>query len=130
MGVNYTPSQGPISNESTLNDTPVSWDGIFSRWINPIYVNTTWDESTVRWERLETSEIDTINQYSFPPTTDFAIERLSPYDLKEGAIISINTNTNTIVVDGQIIRPELRSGNLIYLRRDLNLYEFVVSSVS
>ena len=130
LGVNYTPSQGPILNESTLNDTPVSWDGIFSRWINPIYVNTTWDDSTVRWERLETSEIDTINQYSFPPTTDFAIERLSPYDLKEGAILSVNTNTNTIIVDGQILRPELRSGNLIYLRRDLNLYEFVVSSVS
>jgi hypothetical protein len=129
LGVNNVLAPGPVVNYSTWNDTPVSWGEIFGRWINPIYVNTKWDDAIVNWSRLETSEIDTINNYSFPPTQDFAIERLSPYDLKEGTILSVDATTNTIIVSGQILRPELRAGNRIYLRRDLNIFEFLVSAV-
>lgn len=128
IGGNSASAPLPTINDSTTNDTPVSWDEIFGRWINPIYVNTTWEDSIVKWTSLETSEIDTINKYNFPPCVEFPIERLSPYDLKEGKILSVDMNTNTIICDGQIYRPELKTGDRIYLRRDLNIFEYEVAT--
>lgn len=115
-------------NDSLLNDTPVSWDEIFSRWVNPIYVNTTWDDSVVRWNSLETSDLDNLNSYNFPPCKAFQIERISAYDLKEGVILSFNMIGNSFIVENQIVRPELVAGDRIYLRRDLNIFEYQVLS--
>jgi len=125
---NFVPPSIPVVlNESTLGDQPVSWDEMFSRWVNPIYIDTNWEDATVRWDTLETSDVDTLNRFNFPPCKDFDIERLSPYDVIEGKIISVDNTTNTIIVTGQITRPELRTGDRIFIKRDLTIYEFLVN---
>lgn len=126
---NFVPPAIPTAlNTSTLDDEPVSWDELFSRWINPVYVNSIWNDATVSWDTLETSDIDTLNTYNFPACGDFQIERTSPYDVIEGKILSVDATTNTVVVNGQITRPELRAGDVVFIKRDLTIYEFVVSS--
>ena len=115
------------------------WDNAGGRWVNPIFTDTTWDDSLIKWERLEVGNTSKINDYTLPSTLSIDVLEVSPVDNLEGDVIEYTDSTTfpnvsaspTIVVRGQRLHPKLEPGVLstypwIFIRRDDVIYQLEV----
>ena len=114
------------------------WDHAGGRWVNPVFTDSTWDDSEVKWEHLEVGNTSNINNFNLPPKSSVDILQVSPVDNLEGDVLGYADSTSpipvlnpTIYVRGQRIHPEIAPGVLsnyawIFIRRDDVIYQLEV----
>lgn len=133
-----------IPTANVLAPAPVEgirydWDHASGRWVNPIFTDTIWDDSLVKWEHLEIGNTSKLNTFELPPKTPVEILQVSPVDNLEGIVLSYTDDTTfpsvtinpTIYVDGQRVHPKVEPGILsayawIFIRRDDIIYQLEV----
>jgi len=119
------------------DDIRYTWENAFGRWVNPIFTMTTWDSSQVRWDSLETGNLDGVNKYNYPIKLPIEVIQVSPEDNVEGAVISYTDSTTTpstlnptIIVSGQRpypeIEPAINPNDWVFIRRDDVTYQLEV----
>jgi hypothetical protein len=114
-----------------------NWENAFGRWVNPAFTLTTWDSARVRWDSLETGNLNRVNEYNYPIKVPVDVIQVSPEDNVEGPVISYTDSTTTpstlnptIVVSGQRaypeIEPAINPNDWIFIRRDGVTYQLEV----
>ncbi len=133
--------QEPL-NENLFNNIQevgvrYDWDKSYGRWINPVYVDTTWNKSEIRWDSLFVGYNSAAGSYTFPEANSSPILLVSPEDNLEGPVLSYADSSvdpsvlsPTITILGQRSYPEIDSpikvDDWIYLRRGANIFQFQV----
>jgi hypothetical protein len=115
------------------------WDNANGRWVNPVFTQTTWNESLVRWDSVETGNLNQVNDFKYPIKLPIDVIQVSAEDNVEGVVISYTDSTTTpstinptITVAGQRTRPEIEPiinpNDWIFIRRDNVTYQLEVLS--
>jgi hypothetical protein len=111
----------------SIND--VSWDELNTIWLQPTHhKELTWDDLVCTWNDLDFNLYTNQLENVFPALVEKEVLRISETDRLVGNLIEIDYNTNQLTIEDPVIKPEVETGDYIYLKQDDNKIRAQVSA--